>query len=179
MPVQSHAADVASSAPDPVVTRSPWKEGVLAGLVGAAAIALWFLILDTFRGQALHTPTVLGTAFFRGGAGLEEGTLPVSIAMVTLYSVVHWLAFTVTGMLAALLVAAAARAGAVWTSILVFFGLFAVLEFGFRLAGATLLTQEALYKLAWQNVMTGNLLAAAAMGVFLMQRQRSAKLEAA
>lgn len=179
MPAQSHAADVATNAPDAVVVRTPWKEGILAGLIGAAAIALWFLILDTFRGQALHTPTVLGTAFFRGGEGLEEGTLPVSIAMVAKYSIVHWLAFTVTGMLAALLVSAAAKAHALWTSILVFFGLFVVLEFGFRLAGATLLAQEALYELAWQNIMTGNLLAASAMGVFLMQRQRSAVADAA
>lgn len=158
---------------EPVTKRSPLKEGVLAGLIGAATIALWFLVLDTFQGRALHTPTVLGTAFFRGGEGLDAvETLPVAIEMVALYSLMHWLAFTVMGTIAAYVVAAAARARALWTSILAFFVLFVALEFGFRLVGAMLLTQEALYALAWQNVMTGNLLAAAAMGAFLLQRHR-------
>ena len=47
-----------------------YQEGMIAGLVGAAIVALWFLILDAFNGRPLYTPTVLGTALFRRAAGL-------------------------------------------------------------------------------------------------------------
>src|SRR3989449_5423278 len=38
------------------------QEGLIAGLVGAATIAVWFLLLDSLSGRPLYTPTVLGTA---------------------------------------------------------------------------------------------------------------------
>src|SRR3990170_227162 len=45
-----------------------YVEGIIAGLIGAATIAIWFLILDVLDGRPLHTPTVLGTALFRQSA---------------------------------------------------------------------------------------------------------------
>ena len=61
----------AQSATSEVVDRSKtYKEGFVAGLIGAATIAVWFLILDMIQGRPLYTPTVLGTALFRGSAGL-------------------------------------------------------------------------------------------------------------
>ena len=62
---------------------SVYGEGIVAGLLGAATVALWFLVIDTINGHPLYTPTVLGTAVFRGGAGLAHPeTLPVSFEMV-------------------------------------------------------------------------------------------------
>ncbi len=73
-------------------------EGIVAGTIGAATIALWFLILDMMKGRPLHTPTVLGTALFRWREPLlSPESLPVSLEMVLMYTWNHWLLFCVIG----------------------------------------------------------------------------------
>lgn len=74
----------AAASESPAVGRSKvYEEGIVAGLIGAATIAIWFLILDTIQGRPLYTPTVLGIALFRGGAALAAPeSLPVSFEMV-------------------------------------------------------------------------------------------------
>src|SRR5436190_19474547 len=53
------------------------QEGLIAGLIGAATIAVWFLILDSLSGRPLYTPTVLGRALVRRGAATPlSGVLP-------------------------------------------------------------------------------------------------------
>src|SRR5439155_4873572 len=85
-----------------------YQEGIVAGVLGAAAIALWFLILDTIQGRPLYTPTVLGTALFKAGHGLESPqTLAVSFDMVLVVTWVHLLIFAVVGGLASRLLALA------------------------------------------------------------------------
>ncbi len=44
-----------------------YLEGIIAGVIGAATIAIWFLILDTIDSRPLYTPSVLGTVLFGGG----------------------------------------------------------------------------------------------------------------
>ena len=63
------------------------REGVVAGLIGAAVVAVWFLALDLIRGEPLRTPAVLASGFFRLSGG--EGIL--------LYTAAHGLAFIVFG----------------------------------------------------------------------------------
>jgi len=36
-----------------------YQEGMIAGVIGAIAVAVWFLLLDTAAGRPLYTPTVL------------------------------------------------------------------------------------------------------------------------
>src|SRR2546428_11312794 len=50
----------------PPVQRSILKEGVVAGLIGAAVVAVWFLLFDIWRGQPFLTPGLLGAAGFQG-----------------------------------------------------------------------------------------------------------------
>jgi hypothetical protein len=38
-------------------------DGVIAGLVGAATIAIWFLFMDAVTRLPLYTPSVLGEGF--------------------------------------------------------------------------------------------------------------------
>ena len=38
------------------------REGIVAGLIGAAIIAVWFLIYDAARGRPFRTPALLGAA---------------------------------------------------------------------------------------------------------------------
>lgn len=138
-------------------------EGFIAGLVGAAVVALWFLIVDSLAGRPLYTPTVLGTALFRQGAGLgSPETLPISFEMVWMFTWVHGLAFAVIGGLAARLLARAERNPSAGFGILL---LFVVFEFGFMVA-AMVLAAPVLQALTWPSVFVGNLLAATAMAAY-------------
>jgi hypothetical protein len=80
-------------------------EGLVTGLIGAAAIAGFFFVVDLSRGQPLHTPTILGTALLRGPAAVARPeTISVSIAMITFFTLVHFLVFAAIGVLASSLV---------------------------------------------------------------------------
>src|SRR5205823_15038228 len=81
------------SPPGPT-TSNVYAEGILAGLVGAGAIAIWFLILDTVRGRPFYTPTVLAPALFRGTRGLPApDQLSPSLERVLSFTWVLVLAF--------------------------------------------------------------------------------------
>ena len=53
-------------------TSNVYREGIVAGIFGAATIAVWFFVLDMFGGRPFYTPTVLGTMLFRHGVGLDQ-----------------------------------------------------------------------------------------------------------
>jgi hypothetical protein len=150
-----------------------YQEGLTAGVLGAATIAAWFLLLDIAAGHPLRTPTILGTALFRGGAGLgsPEGP-PASLEMVVLYTWVHALVFCVIGGVAARLLAVAERQPNAGFGILL---LFVILEFGFL--GVTLLFAEPVLRaLTWPAILVGNLLAAGVMGTYFWRRHPGLKI---
>jgi hypothetical protein len=138
-------------------------EGISAGLIGAATIAVWFFVLDLFNGRPFYTPNILGNALFRRGVEIEQlHTLPISVETVIIYTWIHALAFCVIGGVAAWLLALAERDVNVGFGILLFFVIF---EFGF-VGAAFLFAEPILHALAWPAVLMGNLLAAAAMGLY-------------
>jgi hypothetical protein len=150
-----------------------YLEGIVAGVIGAATIAIWFLILDTVNGRPLYTPTVLGTALFRRGEGLASPeSLPISFEMVLLYTWVHGLVFAVIGGVASRLLQLAERNPNLGFGILL---LFVVFEFGF-LSAATLVEGRILQALAWQAILLGNLLAVAAMAGYFWRRHPNLKI---
>lgn len=149
-------------------------EGIVAGLLGAATVAGWFLILDTVGGRPLLTPTILGTALFRGGEGLGAAAgPPVSLEMVALYTWVHGLVFCVVGGVASRLLALAERRPNAGFGILI---LFVVLEFGF-VAAAMLFAAPVLRALSWPAIVLGNLLAAFVMGVYFWRRHPGLRIQ--
>jgi hypothetical protein len=153
---------------------SVYGEGIVAGLLGAATVALWFLVIDTINGHPLYTPTVLGTAVFRGGAGLEHPeTLPVSFEMVLLFTWVHALVFAAVGGIAARLLAFAEHTANVGFGIVL---LFVIFEFGF-VAVTMIFAENVLRSLAWPAVLVGNLLAAAVMGAYFWRRHPNLNIE--
>src|SRR5262245_16822611 len=83
------------------------REGVLVGLVGAATVAVWFLVYDRAAGAPLRTPALLGSALFFGLR--EPMELQVTTGPVLAYTVVHVAAFVVFGLAAAGLFALADR----------------------------------------------------------------------
>jgi len=167
MPVQT-----TTTAPVPAVipttdTSKLYEEGIVAGLIGAATIAIWFLILDAIKGRPLFTPTVLGTALFQGTAALASSeTLPISFELVVWFTWVHALVFVVIGGVAAWLVRLAERDPNFGFGILLFF---AVFESGF-IVGNMVFAEAVLQALTWPAILVGNLLAAAAMAAYFWRR---------
>lgn len=138
-------------------------EGFVTGLIGAGAVAVWFLIVDAINGQPFFTPAMLGAAVFEGLR--DPASVVIAFPPVIMYTMLHVVAFLVVGAIAAMLVAEAEEFPSMLWPLVV---LFVVFEFGFYIVVATLLT-PLLAALAWVNVAIGNLLAAVGMGYFLWQ----------
>ena len=59
----------------PMASHSRYfREGVIAGLIGAALVAVWFLIYDAARGRPFRTPALLGAATFEGVTNPVHGS---------------------------------------------------------------------------------------------------------
>jgi hypothetical protein len=142
-------------------------DGVIAGLIGAAIVAIWFLFMDTVTRLPLYTPTVLGEGllFKEHGLAPNSGEL-VSLRLTLVYSGVHGLVFMLLGLIAACLLLLSKRKLHMG---IVLIALFAVLELGF-VGTAFFVAKPILDELAWPIVLTGNFLAAAGMACYLSLR---------
>ena len=69
--------------------------GLITGLVGAAAVAVWFFGLDVVTGHPLRTPAALGSALLFGASNVAE--IQLNLGVVTAYTVVHVAAFAAAG----------------------------------------------------------------------------------
>jgi len=154
-------------------TTALYQEGLVAGLVGAATIALWFLILDSLSGRPLYTPTVLGTALFRRGGMTPLSEILPNLEMVLMFTWVHGLVFVAIGGIVARLLALAERQPSVGFGILMLFVFF---EFGFIVA-AMFFAEPILHALAWPAVLVANILAAAAMGGYFWLRHPNLRVQ--
>ena len=134
-------------------------EGVLAGVIGAAVVALWFFAIDAIHGEMLRTPTLLGTALLRQQAPM---------AAVLSYTVVHGVAFVLFGIVGAFLIAGAERQPMLIFALVILFTSFEIFFFGLILIAAAWVMDE----LAGWTVFVGNVLAAAAMLAFYFRRHR-------
>ena len=145
-------------------TQALYQEGIVAGVLAAAVVAIWFLIVDSLAGRPFYTPAVLGTALFGRGAGLEHVT--VSLGTVAMFTWVHGLIFAALGGIAARLLAVAERNPSLGFGIVLFFVL---LQSGFTTAMA--FVAPAIFTvLGWASIFVANLLAAATMVVYFRVR---------
>jgi hypothetical protein len=135
------------------------REGVVAGLVGAAVVALWFLALDWMQGNPLRTPELLGSALLRQTPGIPA---------VLHYTVVHGLAFVLFGVVGALLIAGAERQPVFVFPLVILFTAFEVGFFG----AVIILAKSVLDEVAGWEIFTGNLLAAGAMLAYFFKGHR-------
>ena len=74
-------------------------EGTMVGLLGAAAVAIWFFLYDLAAGTPFRTPALLGAALFQGLR--DPSDLMVTPTLVLQYTAVHVLVFVVFGLAAA------------------------------------------------------------------------------
>src|SRR5262245_21596645 len=147
------------------------REGLIAGLIGAFVVALWFLAIDLTRGRVLFTPAALGSAIFLGARGAAE--IQRSVAMVLGYSVLHVGAFLVTGFIASALISEAEKDPPMLLGLILLFVTFEVLFFGLIAIMASWL----LNSIAWWTILVANLIAAAAMGFYLWREHPSLRSE--
>ena len=141
--------------------RSVWREGTVAGLLGAGAVAAWFLFVDLARGAPLLVPSALGHILFHatGTAGSEGRT-----AHVIAYSVFHVAAFVVVGILAAAILRRSERQPSLLMGAFI---LFVVFETWFYVITSVLAQSRTLGVPSWYIVVAGNLIAALVMGTYL------------
>ena len=133
------------------------REGILSGLMGAAVVAAWFLVVDLLRAEAFFTPAALGSALFLGADSLAD--VRIGSATVLAYTVVHLLAFVVAGFVSAGFMAAAEE-----TPPLIFAAIMLFIVTGVFFVGTlAVLAEFLLGALAWWSVALGTLLAAAVM----------------
>jgi hypothetical protein len=137
------------------------REGVAAGLLGAAAVAAWFFLFDLVRREPLFTPGALGSAVFLGVRDLAD--VRITFATVAGYTVLHVAAFVVTGIVAAAIVFQAERTPPILLAALLLFAAFEALFVG----ALVILAEWLLGALAWWTVALGNLVATAAMATYL------------
>ena len=170
MALQSHTASTPSVVSESSGFSRVYVEGIVAGLIGAATIAVWFFILDLYNGRPFYTPNVLGAALSLSGAVDKSATAPISMELVLFYSWIHGLVFCVIGGLASKLLSLAERDINYGFGILL---LFIIFEFSFVVA-TMVFAEPILQALTWPAVLLGNLLAAAAMAIYF--RRHHSKL---
>ena len=162
---------VASSSPPipstTVDSTALYKEGLIAGVLGALAVAVWFLIIDLIQGRPFHTPTILGTALF--GRGVWPSTLetmPASFEMVAMFTWVHVLAFAVIGVVVAHVISLTERHPSVGFGFVL---MFVLLQACFTVA-VMIVAEPVLRALTWPAILIANVLAAAVMAGYFWLR---------
>jgi hypothetical protein len=136
-------------------------EGAITGLIGAATVAIFFLLVDGLAGRVLFTPAALGSAFFLGAASAAE--VRVSALTVGGFTLLHLAAFAAIGMVAATLVQGIERYPRAIVGAALLVVTFTVFSIGLLAIAAVWILDT----LGWWTVGLGNLLAAAAMGSYL------------
>ena len=138
------------------------REGLIAGMLGATAIAIWFLIVDVMSGRPFFTPIELGRALLS-----VLGTRPVqdsNTVYVVVYTLFHFAAFIATGIVAVAVIEFARSEPTVLAGAVI---LFVVFELAFNGFVALLRETTNLGNLSWTQVLVGNLIAALVMGTYL------------
>jgi len=150
--------------------RAILEDGVLSGIMGAAAVAVWFLVLDAVRGQPFFTPSLLGNVLFLG-KGVQEVT-SVSAVMVFAYTGLHGLLFLGSGILITWMFSQVERNPQFGLVLVLIFLLFQSVIFGFEVT----LVPNLVGALGAWAVVIANLLAAASVFGFLLQRRPGAMI---
>ncbi len=129
----------------------------MAGIVGAAAMALWFLVIDGARGEPFRTPAFLAAALL----GHEEVAL--GVGPIALFTVIHFGAFIVVGVAVSWLLRALHVVPSILLGLVLGFLLFDVaFYFSVVVTGV-----DVVERLGWPEVLAGNMIAGVSLMGFL------------
>lgn len=137
------------------------REGLIAGLLGAAAVAVWFLIIDVAAGRLFYTPAALGSALFLQAEGPHA--VSISPMIVGGYTLLHVCAFIALGLVAAAIVLRAEAEPHVLLGAVL---LFVTME-AFIIGVIAILAAWLLSTIAWWTIAAANIIAAMVMGFYL------------
>jgi len=144
--------------------HSNLREGLVAGLVGALLVALWYFAVDLGRGELFYTPNVLGQVFAQGDT--IPSTRTITSPAVIQYSLLHFGWFLLFGIVLTALTHLATRNPAfrmgVW--------LFLVIGFTFWLGISYALYRVTDQRLPWWTTFVGTLLGHGSIGLYLLRR---------
>jgi hypothetical protein len=141
-------------------------DGVSAGLIGASAVALWFLVVDTALREALFTPSLVASALLRGMPA--TGDHAVDLTMVAAFTALHSAAFIAFGVAASWLVDQFEHTPDLP---LITIALFIALEVGF-VSATRLVVPDVAELIGHGFIVAGNVFAAVGMGLYLRDWQR-------
>lgn len=139
-------------------------DGLVAGVIGAAVVALFYFIVDMIHHQPLHTPSLLGSVLLHGADVAREA--PIEPLPIAAYTAFHAISFMLLGLGLSWMVALIERVPMMAFVMLLlsmflqvgFFGLDAALNF--RLTG----------QLGAGTIVAANSLSAIAMVFYLWKR---------
>lgn len=124
------------------------SRGIVAGVVGGTALALFFLIVDGSQGVPLRTPDFLASALL--GNQIEMG-----FGGIVLYTLVHYGSFIAVGVIVSWLLSLVETASPVLLGLVLGFALFDIVFYGSVIVTGVNVVEE----LGWPEVLAGNLIA--------------------
>jgi hypothetical protein len=141
-------------------------DGVAAGLIGASAVALWFLVIDAALREPLFTPSLVASALLLGEPASPEHA--VDLNMVAAFTAIHSLAFIAFGVVVSWVVDQFEHTPDLP---LIAIGVFLALEGGF-VAATKLLVPDIAEVIGHGLIVAGNVFAAIGMSLYLRDWQR-------
>jgi len=142
------------------------REGVITGFIGATAIAVWFLLVDTIAGHPFATPIFLGKGVVSVLGKSMNMMGDTAFTQVLGYTVFHYVAFIIVGIVLTVIVHQAERTPGILAGLLV---AFVIMTMGFYMIAAAF-AQSSLGQIAWAQIFIANLLAAGLMIGYLWRK---------
>lgn len=139
------------------------------GLIGASAVAIYILLLDTLAGNPLGTPSALGATLLAGQA--FDPTAPISPALVFGYTLLHGATFiaVAAGAVSAEVTLRENGVSLVKQVLLGVFGLILVLQLLF-VAMSMMLGVPWVGEIGFERILAANVIAALAMALTIVVR---------
>jgi hypothetical protein len=140
------------------------REGIITGFIGATAIVIWFLVVDTIGGRPFYTPIFLGKGVVSVlGKNMMGDT---AFTQVLGYTIFHYIAFFIVGIVLTVIVHQAERTPGILAGLVVAIG---IMTLGFYMIAAAF-AQSALGQIAWVQIFGANLLSAGLMLGYLWRK---------
>ena len=144
-------------------SHSVVREGFIAGIVGAAIVAVWYFVVDLAAGAPLRTPQMIGQLLLHGNGGFDRAISPGAVLVATVF---HGAAFVLLGIALTALVHLASREIAWRMGVLI--GL--VVAAGFASGLIFAVTPATGERFSSWVVIGGSLIAVAGMAAYLWSR---------
>lgn len=145
------------------INHSVVREGFIAGVIGAAIVAVWYFVVDLAAGAPLRTPQMIGQLLLHGNGGFDRAVSPAAVLVATLF---HGAAFVLLGIALTAVVHLAVREIAWRMGLLI--GL--VIAAGFASGLIFAVTPATGERFSSWIVIGGSLLAVAGMASYLWKR---------